>query len=57
MLLSGCYYKCNYTHEAGFRNDVERVAFFFELYLKYESLLPARAMPAAKRKSGKKHPA
>ena len=40
-----------------FRNDAERVAFLFELYRKYTSLLPAGRMVAAKRKSGKKRPA
>ncbi len=29
----------------GFRNDAERVAFLFELYQKYTSLLPATATP------------
>jgi len=41
----------------GFRNDAERVAFLFELYRKYTSLLPADGAPATKRKSGKKRPA
>ena len=40
-----------------FRNDAERVAFLFELYRKYTSLLPVYGMPAAKRKSAKKRPA
>ena len=40
-----------------FRNDAERVAFLFELYRKYTSLLPAGGVPAAKRKSGKKRSA
>ena len=40
-----------------FRNDAERVAFLFELYRKYTSLLPASGRPAVKRKSAKKHPA
>ena len=40
-----------------FRNDAERVGFLFDLYRKYTSLLPAGGTPAAKRKSGKKHPA
>lgn len=40
-----------------FRNDAERVAFLFELYRKYTSLLPAAGTSAAKQKSGKKHPA
>jgi len=40
-----------------FRNDAERVAFLFELYRKYTSLLPAGSMPAAKRKAAKKRPA
>jgi len=40
-----------------FRNDAERVAFLFELYRKYTSLLPASGKPAAKRKSAKKRPA
>lgn len=39
-----------------FRNDAERVAFLFELYRKYTSLLPAGGMPA-KRASRKKRPA
>ena len=39
-----------------FRNDAERVAFLFELYRKYTSLLPADGTPAAKRKSGTKRP-
>ena len=38
-----------------FRNDAERVAFLFELYRKYTSLLPAGGMPA-KRTSRKKRP-
>jgi len=37
-----------------FRSDAERVAFLFELYRKYTTLLPAAGVPAAKRKSGKK---
>ncbi len=40
-----------------FRNDAERVAFLFELYRKYTSLLPASGKPAVKRKSAKKRPA
>ena len=40
-----------------FRNDAERVAFLFELYRKYTSLLPAGGKPAAKRKSARKRPA
>ena len=40
-----------------FKNDAERVAFLFELYRKYTTLLPAAGVPAAKRKSGKKRPA
>ncbi|MGP1679388.1 MAG: type IIL restriction-modification enzyme MmeI, partial [Burkholderiales bacterium] len=40
-----------------FRNDAERVAFLFELYRKYTSLLPAAGKPAAKRKAAKKRPA
>ncbi|MDP2639259.1 MAG: hypothetical protein Q8Q16_01135, partial [Betaproteobacteria bacterium] len=39
-----------------FRNDVERVAFLFELYRKYTTLLPATGIPAAKRRAGKKRP-
>ncbi len=39
-----------------FRNDAERVAFLFELYRKYTSLLPAVATPAAKRKAAKRTP-
>lgn len=39
-----------------FRNDAERVAFLFELYRKYTSLLPADGRRTAKRKSGKKRP-
>jgi hypothetical protein len=38
----------------GFRNDAERVAFLFELYRKYTSLLPAEA---AARKPRKRAPA
>jgi len=37
-----------------FRNDAERVAFLFELYRKYTSLLPSGGTPATKRKSAKK---
>jgi hypothetical protein len=40
-----------------FRNDAERVAFLFELYRKYTTLLPAAGVPAAKWKSAKKRPA
>jgi hypothetical protein len=40
-----------------FTSDAERVAFLFELYRKYTSLLPAGGILAAKRKSGKKRPA
>jgi hypothetical protein len=40
-----------------FRHDAERVAFLFELYRKYTSLLPAHGTPTAKRKSGKKRSA
>jgi hypothetical protein len=40
-----------------FRNDAERVAFLFELYRKYTSLLPAGGTSTAKRKSAKKRPA
>ena len=40
-----------------FRNDAERVAFLFDLYRKYTSLLPASGKPAVKRKSAKKRPA
>ena len=40
-----------------FRNDAERVAFLFELYRKYTTLLPATGIPAAKRRAGKKRPA
>jgi len=40
-----------------FRNDAERVAFLFELYRKYTSLLPASGKPTAKRKPAKKRPA
>jgi hypothetical protein len=40
-----------------FRNDAERVAFLFELYRKYTSLLPADRAPGAKRGAGKKRPA
>ena len=40
-----------------FRNDAERVAFLFELYRKYTSLLPAAGKPAAKRKAATKRPA
>lgn len=36
-----------------FKNDAERVAFLFELYRKYTSLLPADRAPATKRKSRK----
>jgi len=37
-----------------FKNDAERVAFLFDLYRKYTSLLPADGKPATMRKSGKK---
>ena len=37
-----------------FRNDAERVAFLFELYRKYTSLLPASGKSAVKRESAKK---
>jgi hypothetical protein len=40
-----------------FRNDAERVAFLFELYREYTSLLPADGKPATTRKSKKKHSA
>ncbi len=40
-----------------FGNDAERVAFLFELYRKYTSLLPTADIPAAKRRAGKKRPA
>ena len=40
-----------------FRNDAERVAFLFDLYRKYTSLLPASGKPAVKRKSARKRPA
>jgi hypothetical protein len=40
-----------------FRNDAERVAFLFELYRKYTSLLPADRAPGAKRGAEKKRPA
>ncbi|MGP1679383.1 MAG: hypothetical protein ACTS6J_19785 [Burkholderiales bacterium] len=43
-------------HKRNFRNDAERVAFLFELYQKYTSLLPATAIPTAKRKAGTKRP-
>lgn len=43
--------------KSGFRNDAERVAFLFEFYRKYTSLLPAGGMPAAKRRARKKRPA
>lgn len=35
----------------GFRNDAERVAFLFELYQKYTSLLPAAKPTRSKRRS------
>jgi len=34
----------------GFKNDAERVAFLFELYQKYTSLLPAVALSKTGRK-------
>ena len=40
-----------------FKNDAERVAFLFELYQKYTSLLPVSAKPGAKRETRKKRPA
>jgi hypothetical protein len=40
-----------------FRNDAERVAFLFEFYRKYTSLLPAAGKPAARRKAATKRPA
>jgi len=39
-----------------FKSDAERVAFLFELYRKYTSLLPVDRTSTAKRKSAKKHP-
>lgn len=35
----------------GFKNDAERVAFLFELYQKYTSLLPAEAKPKRQRRN------
>ncbi len=40
-----------------FKNDAERVAFLFELYQKYTSLLPTGGLLAAKRRAAKKRPA
>ncbi|MBK9604914.1 MAG: class I SAM-dependent DNA methyltransferase [Betaproteobacteria bacterium] len=37
-----------------FRTDAERVAFLFELYRKYTSLLPSGGIPATKRRAGRK---
>jgi hypothetical protein len=34
----------------GFKNDAERVAFLFELYQKYTSLIPATAKPKRRRR-------
>ena len=42
--------------EPNFRSDAERVAFLFELYRQYTSLLLASELPAEKRRAEKKNP-
>jgi len=61
-VLAKAHHKLDAAADAAYgkrncRNDAKHVAFLFELYLKYTSLLPAGGIPTAKRTSEKKHPA